>query len=421
MEDYHTRTKHSYASIRNNPNYLDWEKQPPVFKNYEDFLSMIKLDDSLALHRLIYRIGGITAKKVYPSTAYYLRTVPSAGALYPVEFYFQCRDVEGFDDGIYHFDVKNSAVKLLHRIEEQEGVEVYFEDRRKIKGFLFLLSTIYYRSSWKYRDRAFRYCLLDAGHGLGTLEASMYLEEMACNIRYRFDKETLNKQFGFGDKEFFLSCVVAGAPKSERAEFLALNLEDANPKIERNLLIEEAYHHSCKVQNCKTNKRFESFNYDKKRFEEVIYQRRSIREFTKQSISKASFEVILENINKSIISDCDEQVNIYYVVNRVRDMQKGLYLGNKLLKDGDFSIKAGYLCLEQALGRDSAVTFFLTTNSLNYQCAYQKAGYIGQRLYLSCEYLHIGCSGIGAYYDDEVLAFLDCPEEKVLYALAIGT
>ena len=50
---------------------------------------------------------------------------------------------------------------------------------------------------------------------------------------------------------------------------------------------------------------------------------------------------------------------------------------------------------------------------------YQKAGIIGHRLYVASVYLDIGCSGIGAYYDDEVNTFVG-NDEMVLYALAIG-
>lgn len=49
-----------------------------------------------------------------------------------------------------------------------------------------------------------------------------------------------------------------------------------------------------------------------------------------------------------------------------------------------------------------------------------KAGIIGHRLYVVSQYLGVGCSGIGAYYDDEVNTFVD-NDEMVLYALAIGT
>ncbi len=416
---YHAQTKHSWESVRSRPNYLEWEKQPVPFKIYNDFLSMTKLDDANPLHRFIYRIGGITAKKVYPGMEYYLRTIPSAGALYPVEFYFQAREVEGFEDGIYHFDVRNSAVKLLHRLGVEEGVEVYFEDTRQIRGFLFLLSTVCYRSSWKYKKRAFRYCLLDCGHAHGTLEASAWLNDYAATIRYRFDKEALNEAFGFGEREFFLSAAVVGAPTQTRSSYLDLKLPDINPPYEREPVIEKAYHDSLQLQGCRVQNRYEPFTFDKARFEEVIYQRRSIREFHGETISASMLKAILEHLRRPILSDCDEKVSIYYVVNRVEGVKQGLWLEGKLLREGDFSQKAGYLCLEQRLGSESAVTFFLTTDSANYQAAYQKAGHIGHRLYLVSEYLGLGCSGIGAYYDDETAAFLQT-DEMILYALAVG-
>ena len=100
-------------------------------------------------------------------------------------------------------------------------------------------------------------------------------------------------------------------------------------------------------------------------------------------------------------------------------MKVGVIKNGQYLKEGDFKSKAGYLCLEQDLGTSSAVTFFLTSKAKNYQALYQKAGIIGHRLYLSSNYLGYGCSGIGAYYDDEVCEFLD-EYSQVLYALAIG-
>jgi hypothetical protein len=63
--------------------------------------------------------------------------------------------------------------------------------------------------------------------------------------------------------------------------------------------------------------------------------------------------------------------------------------------------------------------FFLLSKAKNYQALYQKAGVMGQRLYMVAEYLDIGCSGIGAYYDDEVNVFVE-QEGMVLYALAVG-
>jgi SagB-type dehydrogenase family enzyme len=351
---------------------------------------------------------------------YFLRTVPSAGALYPIEFYIQLREVEGFVDGIYHFDVRNSALKLLYKIDSDEGVEFYFEDKRAVKGVVFLLSSIYYRSSWKYKDRAFRYCLLDCGHALGSIEASAYLQERAVDIRYKFDRRSLNSSFGFGKAEFFLSAAVVGAAKRDIVDRFDMKLVDINPSSKRSMMIEDAYLKSSTFNSCKKERKYEPFSFDKERFKEVIFSRRSIRGFQKQHLSKGSYIAVLEHLRKSILSDCDEFVNIYSIINRVDGLRSGLYKDDKLLKEGDFSQKAGYLCLEQSLGSDSSVTFFLTSDGDNYQVLYQKAGFIGYRLYLVCEYLGIGCSGIGAYYDDEVAEFLGC-EDMILYGLTIGS
>ena len=121
-----------------------------------------------------------------------------------------------------------------------------------------------------------------------------------------------------------------------------------------------------------------------------------------------------------VLSDCDEEVSVYTVVNRVVDMPLGVQKDGAYTRYGDFSQKAGYLCLEQySLAAQGAVTFLLTSKASNYQALYQKAGIIGHRLYIASNYLGIGCSGIGAYYDDEVNTFLE-NDEMVLYTLAIG-
>ncbi len=398
---------------------MDWHNQPSTYKIYPNPLKTIKLQGKDSLHNLIYRLGGISAKKTYPNVEYFLRTLPSAGALFPVEIYFQAREVEELEDGIYHFDVADSSIKLLYRLKD-DGIECHFKDNRAIKGLIFLYSTIYYRSVWKYKSRAFRYCLLDSGHALGAFEASTYLYGTGYLINYNFDKIALNEAFGFCYQEFFLSSARVGSPTKNRISSFGMKLKNINPNSPHNRVIEKAYIDSLDLRVCKHNYRYDEFSFNKDRFEESIFKRRSIRNFTTSTISKASYESILEIANKSIMSDCDEDISIYAIVNAVEEVKRGLYLDHTLIKEGDFRKKAGYLCLEQDLGEQSAVTFFLTTKSKNYQCAYQKAGHIGQRLYLACEYLQIGASGIGAYYDDEVCEFLGV-DEMILYGFVIGS
>ena len=428
LNNYHQNTKHSYNSIRTNPNRVDWNNPPNKFKFYSKDYKRVHLNSSNQNYNFLYLISGISAKKTYPTGEYYLRINPSAGALYPNEVYFQVRNVDGFEDGIYHLEVGTSSVVLLKKFEKNEGIEELLELSYSVDGFIFFISSIYFRSSWKYKNRAFRYCLLDAGHLIGTMEASSYLFDKKFEILYDFSKEKLNDFFSFDEKEFFTSIVIVGDKKEPKKDSFSLNLpaldgasyiEENISFFEKNHLVEMAYKQSLKIVDKKAQEKSAIFNFQKQRFQDTIFKRRSIREFTKQSISKLEFESIMNVVNQAIKSDCDDEVDIFYTINRVEGFILGLYKNGELLKTGDFSSKAGYLCLEQDLGKSSAVTFFLTTKSQNYQEAYQKAGIIGHRLYLASNYLNIGCSGIGAYYDDDVCEFIG-ENTMVLYALAIG-
>lgn len=428
LNNYHQNTKHSYNSIRTNPNRVDWNNPPNKFKFYSKDYKRVSLNSSNENYNFLYLICGISAKKSYPGTEYYLRINPSAGALYPNEVYFQVRNVDGFEDGIYHLEVGSSSAVLLKKYEKNEAIEEILNLSYSVDGFIFFISSIYFRSSWKYKNRAFRYCLLDAGHLIGTMEASSYLFDKKFEILYDFSKEKLNEFFSFDEKEFFTSIVIVGDKKESKKEsfFLELPTLDGASYIEENItffekneLVENAYKESLKIVDKKAQENSAIFNFQKQRFQDTIFKRRSIREFSKQTISKLQFESIMGVVNQAIKSDCDEFVDIFYVVNRVEGLVLGLYKNGELLRAGDFSSKAGYLCLEQDLGKSSAVTFFLTTKSKNYQESYQKAGVIGHRLYLASNYLDIGCSGIGAYYDDEVCEFVQ-EQTMVLYALAIG-
>lgn len=420
---YHAATKHSYDSVRTNPNRLSWEDQPSTYKNYPSSYKKFKLDLENEEDSFLYHIAGLTAKKSYPSGEYYLRINPSAGALYPNELYFQVRGVEGREDGIYHYEVSSSSVSLLQKISDSEGLESYFGYKTAMRGYMFLVSAIYYRSSWKYKNRAFRYCLLDAGHLLGCIEAVAILKPHAVQINYAIEKEKLNRMFGFEEREWFLAGATMAVPihgsEVQPIEF-ELPYVDGSRTFEKNELIEQAYHETMSLENCKRQIKAPKFTYNTTKLQETLFARRSQRGFHEGAITKGQFNYILEMVREPILSDCDEEVSIYMVVNRVLDMPLGLYRDGAYLAYGDFARKAGYLSLEQySLSQQGAVAFFLTSKAKNYQALYQKAGILGQRLYVASQYMQIGCSGIGAYYDDEVNTFVG-NDEMVLYALAIG-
>ena len=420
---YHALTKHSYNSVRMYPNRLSWEDQPSVFKSYPKRFERVAFRMEDEEDRFLYHIAGINAKKSYPGVEYYLRMNPAAGALYPNELYLQIRGVEGKRDGIYHFDVAASSLTLLHALEEGEGIEPYLGYREAMRGYLFLISALYWRSSWKYKNRAFRYCLLDGGHLLGAIEAAALLKPHATVMHYDIAREKLNRMFGFEEREWFIGAASVAVPmrgiEVEAVEFF-LPFVDATRTFEPNEQIEQAYRETVVLTGCSRQSKAPQFTYERHRLEQTIFSRRSQRDFHGEAITKGQFRFLMEVLSQPVLSDCEAEVSVYTVVNRVLDMPLGLYKDGEYRDYGDFSQKAGYLCLEQYnLGTQGALTFFLTSSDKNYQALYQKAGIIGHRLYIAANYLGLGASGIGAYYDDEVNAFLG-NEEMVLYAFAIG-
>jgi len=209
----------------------DWGRQPPPTKTYptasriplpdpsgwqalsleqaiaarrsvRDYTAQpLTLDD---LSRLLHAAQGITE----PRRGF--RAAPSAGALYPIELYPVVRDVAGLEPGIYHYAVQEHALEQvqagdLHSAVMQAGLG------QSVLGWAavcFVLSAIFQRtrtgcthppgvltrrvySPAKYRERTYRYVLLEAGHiGQNLCLAATGLGLGACTVG-AFDDDDL--------------------------------------------------------------------------------------------------------------------------------------------------------------------------------------------------------------------------------------
>lgn len=417
MPLFHQQTKHSYTSVRKNATFLDWRSQPKNHKLYPHFNQRFKIDDYEELEDLNL-IGGITYEKEYPDGIYYLRSVPSAGGLYPCEVYIQVRGVKGLLNGIYHYEPHCASITLLQEIE-RDGVEFYFKDKNKQKGFVFLVSSIYFRSSWKYRDRSIRYILLDSGHQLGSIYAGLSVMGRASEMVFDFDKLSLNSVCGFRKDEMFTVALNSSIKEDKEVTKLRQNLPYVSgcDYLETNEFIEATYKDSAQFSDdeFKTPDFFQ--NIPKEQLKRAILNRRSIRAFSQKSITKEDFEFIF----KDVISFANmHNIDIFYTTHLVQDKQMGLYKNENLLKQGAFKKESEYLSLEQKLGGQSAVTIYFTSSeSVKYQKVNILSGFLAQIIYIRSELAGIGCSGIGAYYDDETKKFLETGN-NILYLLAIG-
>lgn len=413
----HDKTEHSYKSIRKNAFFLDWRTQPSNKKYYPHFYQRIKIKDHKELENLEL-IGKITYEKQYPDGNYQLRSYPSAGGLYPSEIYIQLRGIKGIISGIYHFEPENETLCLIHEINH-DGVEYYFKDQEKQNGFIFLISSIYFRSSWKYQNRSIRYILLDCVHVLGSIYSTLCVMDKTQKLQFDFDKLELNKIFGFRDDEMFLSSLLSSTSSSKNT----VPIKTQFPYVcgcdylESNNFIEQSYKHTAMYESC-TIQDFDFFkDITTNILKNAILNRRSIRAFKRESIINEEFEFITENI---FLFCTKHNIELFYTTHTVQNKTQELYLHDKMLKKGDFKDNLQYLSLEQKLGGQSSVTFYFTSNE---HIAYQKvnilSGFLAHIIYLKSEIKSIGCSGIGAYYDQETKKFLNT-SNNILYLLAIG-
>jgi putative peptide maturation dehydrogenase len=120
---------------------------------------------------LRYTFGCRGYSRVADGVAVLSKTSPSGGALHPTEVYVLVRNVEGVEPGLYHYGVERHELELLVRLAPDEGGSLAAELASgqpfvRDAPALFLLTTRFYRSFWKYRRhrRAYAVLLMDAAH-----------------------------------------------------------------------------------------------------------------------------------------------------------------------------------------------------------------------------------------------------------------
>ncbi len=121
-----------------------------------------------------------------------LRSAPSAGALYPIELYVMVNNVEGLEAGIYYYDVPGHKLLMIKegdRAEEASAAALGQQSLAK-SGAVIFLTAVLERTRWKYRQRAYRYIYMDAGHiGQNICLAAESLGLGACPIGAFYDEE----------------------------------------------------------------------------------------------------------------------------------------------------------------------------------------------------------------------------------------
>ncbi len=187
---YHERTCHQPSAWARALGYLDWDSQPNPFRRYQGAplvaLELVPAGD-LPGYELAFREGGLlpvpvdrrsvsqlfmdslalSAWKEAEGNRWSLRVNPSSGNLHPTEGYLVSGAVPGLSDApaVYHYAPHEHALERLVDLPEWGRLAGDLPRGAMLVG----LTSIPWRESWKYGERALRYCQHDLGHAVAAV------------------------------------------------------------------------------------------------------------------------------------------------------------------------------------------------------------------------------------------------------------
>ena len=499
--DYHSKTKHSSWSVRQGAHPLDWSNRPLPFKIYPDLepmplpreweqsqiaaLSAIsswaddgggeQLPDLEALARLLYFSGGITKRRSYPGGEILFRAASCTGALYEVEQYVVCGDLQGLSAGVYHFNPGDFALRRL-RQADYRGVLLGAsgEEPSLIHAPFVIISTgTYWRNAWKYRARTYRHFGWDNGTLLANLLAMSTALGLPARLLLGFVDEDISRLLDLDtDREVVLSMVAIGqgqprphepSPPVEplRLQTVPLSREEVDyPEMramQASTLLPAP--REAAAWRGPMSREVPSVNEDRifplepyceeemsaRSLEKVIRGRGSTRQFEDKSMTLQKLSTLVDRSTRGIPADFLEPAGAtlsdwYLIVNAVEGLPNGAYVLHReagsnlcqleLLKEGNFRRQAGYLGLEQALPADASVDIFFLADlnpilerfgNRGYRAVQLEAGILGGKVYLGAYAQRLGATGL-TFYDDDVIEFFS-PHAKgksAIFLMAVG-
>jgi len=218
--------------------HLLWQTKPETYKRYPS-APRIKLDDpdreggmvlwkAVDLRRSVRDFGDKILAKTHLSQLLWatqgitkeymgcdLRAAPSAGALYPVETYLVVNTVQDIEPGVYHYAIQSHELEQLKQGDFREAVARAALDQGTAAeaNVVFAWTALFERAKWKYKQRAYRYVYLDAGHIAQNLAlAAVSLGLGSCQIAALYDDEVNALLDVDGVEESILYLSVVGQP-----------------------------------------------------------------------------------------------------------------------------------------------------------------------------------------------------------------
>jgi len=478
---YHDLTKYTEENVRTGPG-LDWSRRPLQFKeivsqqrvSLRPHMPVRMTDDGpeiempatpsgcdlAKLSRLLFFTNGVTGLIRYESGGQVLRAAPSAGALYPTEVYVAARDVEGLEPGLYNYQVPTHELVRLWEEDPLAAIASACGDDPLLARtpFVVLLTGVFWRSAWRYRERGYRRVLLDTGHVLANLCSYAAAEGLGTRTFLGFNDADLNGLFFFDDAvEAALLCVgfstggdAATAPLwpsgttapgdlegAILADETALR-ESATVRLHRASACEGGLPATEPAQAPAVTDRSVPLAATRDLAAQIpraILRRRSARGYSGGPLALDALGEALGFAFGRALATRDV-LRAFVVAGDVEDLEAGVYLvegaGEALLPLalGDVRERMHRISLGQELAKRCAATLVLAApaeaavarwGDRAYRYLHLEAGAVGQRFQLAAGALDCAACGIGGFFDDETAALVGADAgDWILYLITIG-
>ena len=491
---YHERSKHAPSRYAASLGYMDWATQPNPYRSYEGTQKIVlplAFDNATPSYHLLdipdaipaapyckesiaqfFQFSlGLSAYKRHGDQGWALRCNASSGNLQPSEAYLIAPSFDSNAISVSHYGPEH------HHLETLATFESDFFKSLPEGSFLIGLSSIAWREAWKYGERSFRYCQLDAGHALHALQISA--QTLGWKIqRLSPEIEDLDTLLGFNQKARFFP------NEREDADMLLLITPESVSAIDIKPLLEylpkqfegivnqlSHQHHPWDVletindithTNLDAQKPFvpltQHIKAPSQSAKDIILKRRSAQVMDKYNatISYEQFIALMDSVSGNL-EHFENSVHLIVYVHKVTTLASGLYIlvrnpkhleklqahlhadfewkvieeGLYFLKEDNYRFSAKNISCTQDIASDGAFSLGMLTHfkeeleiygPARYKELYWECGVIGQQLYLEATSLGLSATGIGCYLDDMMHTMIGLKDNtfQSLYHFTIG-
>lgn len=486
--DYHRGTKHHFHQFAPSPGQMEWDTQPVPFRLFEGapvtelpFLAsdpehsadcLFTGEDVRACDITLANIAGLlelslglSCWKAVQGSRWALRMNPSSGNLHPTESYLLLPKLDELDSGVYHY------APYIHSLEQR----LPLTGMQAGHGFFLGFTTIFWRESWKYGERAFRYCNLDLGHALAAVRFAANLFGWQMKICAVTDDQ-IDTLLGLERTQWheheaehpdLLCWIGRGTPsvnpeQTITSEAATQPLQGVPNKLSPDHRVWEQITEVAKatmLSKQRTTPVWQSTQWQNPKSSQtgaaIIRQRRSAvdTDRAKSTLGGKQFRELLNALLPRHqeapfdISLAESSIHLVFFVHNIDDFQPGIYIQIRntnhlqeikeaftqdflwekvdqaaslyLLQKGTFRKEASlFSCGQEICGNGAVAVAMLgrfreeiDNEPCRYRELFWEAGMIGQILYLQAEMSGQRGTGIGCYFDDPVHEFLGIKDD----------